>query len=289
VGINKCYAADCFDKLPKPHDFPDTTFNSKNELETDNLLDFANNQSNKYVSSVAKRLVGILNIQTSRDYNTELDIISTWRLISDSILLIPSSDTISSIGSQGFLSIPLFKFDKTIENFEFLRLHIWDDSISQYINKEDCENFSIHTHAFHAKSWIIFGEVINDRYIVNKSNSTTGKSLFTIDYNKTLNKVNQHTSNASNLNSDVFVKQISHEIHMTGGNYEIKVGDFHKSGTSVPTGLSATFFSFTSKDGLANHSYVVGPSNMKNSIINRKMHIDPANMIGKLNLEVDKL
>lgn len=53
--------------------------------------------------------------------------------------------------------------------FEFIRLHIWDKSLEDYIDQNASTNFSIHTHSFHAHSWIVTGKIINDRYTVTES------------------------------------------------------------------------------------------------------------------------
>jgi hypothetical protein len=285
-SIAKCYSLECYDKLPKSENFPDELFKTENKLDVAELLKYAANQ-NVYFLSISKRIAGVLNIQKARETKSKLDIRNTWNLISESISIIPISSTISSIGSQGFLSIPLYKNDLKLENFDFIRLHIWENSLLKYINIETCEKFSIHTHSFYAKSWVINGAVINDRFKINETNENTDYSLFTVGYNKSLNEINQHTSSANNNNINISLKQISHEIHMPESSYEIEAGHYHQSGSSSNSGLSATFFSFTGKDGLVDKSYVVGPSNIQTSEINRKMHIDPTELLNQINLEVN--
>jgi hypothetical protein len=169
-----------------------------------------------------------------------------------------------------------------MSNFEFIRLHIWDKSLNKYIDEKASNNFSIHTHSFHAHSWIITGRIINDRYIVTESKNATPYIRFTINYNKTLSKINQHTSTASNDNVFVTANQISHEVYMSGGSYQIKAENYHNSGTEDQDGLSATFFSFTAKNGMVDTSYVVGPAEQKESVINRRMHIDPKYLLEKI-------
>ena len=280
-AIKLCYSEDCQEKLPIIKDFPSALFQ-------DNLLDFsqmeklAESTSNIYLASVSKRILGILLIQESREDDINLNLKKCWSYISESIRIIPSEDTISSIGSQGFLSIPLYKFTNNISKFEFIRLHIWDKSLEKYIDQNASTNFSIHTHSFHAHSWIITGKIINDRYIVTESKDKTPYIRFTINYNKTLSKINQHTSTASNDNIYVVPNQISHELYMSGGSYQIKAANYHNSGTEDKDGLSATFFCFTAKNGMVDTSYVVGPAEQKESEINRRMHINPKYLLEKI-------
>jgi hypothetical protein len=274
-SIACCYSKDCSHLLPKLTEFPNTIFDRQENLDITQIISFANTQENVFVKSISRRITAIYNIIQSRDNDTCLDIYYNWKLISESILLLPCEFTIASIGSQGFLSIPLYKNDKDIKSFDFIRLHIWDESLNQYINKETCSNFSIHSHTFHAHSWVITGNIINDRYKIIISNQSTSNSLFTIEYNKSISEVNKHTSNAVNTYVNILSQQLSHEVYMPGSAYQIKAGDYHKSGCASKDGLSATFFSFTAKNSLIDNSHVVGPSSITNSEINRKINIDP--------------
>lgn len=282
-SINRCYDVKIKNKLPEISDFPSSIADDKNqEVNIDFLLEFAKHQNDKYLLSVSKRICAVRLIQEARDQNRELDLKKIWTLISESISALPNDCVISSVGSQGFLSIPLFKYDETMDKFEFIRLHIWDDSLSNYVKKDVSNDFSIHSHSFLAQSWVILGNVINERYSVDKVSEDTKFSLFKIDYNKTLNEVNQHTSVAVNTNSNVNLKKISYEEHFSGSTYKIKTGKFHKSGSKGNHGLSATFFSFTSDTNKIPKSYVVGPSNINDSEINRKMYIDPLYLVDEI-------
>ncbi|MDT7827666.1 hypothetical protein RQM65_03170 [Pricia sp. S334] len=285
-SINKCYSKEYQDKLPKLNDFKSELFGSENNLSYDRLIEFVKKTNNVYLKSVSLRMLAIINIQNAREKEKNLDIEKTWELIRESIQILPKECTISSIGSQGFLSIPLFKYEEEKTHFDFIRLHIWDEDLSKYIDTEKCEKFSIHTHSFFAESWPICGKVINDRYSAKISDSKTENSLFTVEYNKSLNEVNQHTSNAINTGKDVDLKQISHEVHMKGSHYQIDAGKYHKSGSIGENGISATFFSFTAENGLVNQSYVVGASDIKKSEINRKMYIDPTPFLKKISKEI---
>jgi hypothetical protein len=281
-SINCCYAKDITDKLPTINDFPTDIFKGNN-FDFTNLLSLIENNSNIFLKSVTLRMVAIYELRNNRDLGLNVDIKKIWNLINESILILPINATISSIGSQGFLSIPLFKYDIEMEKFDFIRLHIWDNSLSKYINLETCENFSRHTHSFYAESWIVCGKVINDRFKLDISDTTTDYSLFKVGYNKSLNDVNQHTSSANSTNTFVHINQISHETYMQGGSYVVKAGDFHRSGSGGENGLSATLFSFCAQKGKVDQSYVVGPSHITTSEINRKMQIDPTELLKRIN------
>jgi hypothetical protein len=282
-SITRCYADGISDKLPSVSDFPSNITDSNGKIDFSRLQNFGESQSNEFIRSIINRIIATNQLQTARSLDIELDVRAIWSLVAESITILPRESTISSIGSQGFLSILLFKFDETKSQFDFIRLHIWDNSLNKYLDKEKNETFSIHTHSFHAQSWVLIGKVVNDRYKVVETGGSANSSLFTVEYNKTLNEINQHTSVAKNSGIDVDVNQTSHEIHMPGSTYEVKSGNYHKSGSLGKDGLSATFFSFTAKDGIVTKSYVAGPKNVQESEINRKMHIDPNYLIEKIN------
>ena len=269
AAVNNCYSDEFQLYLPKPVDF-----------ENGEIID----KDNKFYRSVYLRIKAINQIQLARDSFKEIDLKSVWQKISESIKLIPSKAIVSSIGSQGFLSIPLFKYDLDMTKFEFIRLHIWDKSIDEVVNRYAATNFSIHNHMFQANSWILCGKILNDRFKVYPSDNESPYSYFAIDYNKTLNQINQHTSTAYRTNTFALVKQISHEEYFQKGTYNIRAGDFHKSGAN-DAGVSATLFSFTADNNFQGKpSSVIGPSSVQSSEINRKMFFDPTELI----LEIDK-
>jgi len=284
-AIKCCYAESVVELLPKTEDFPKEIF-LEEKIDLQILSNIIDRISDYYFKSVAMRIIAISELRAARDSNTEFSLKKVWKLIADSILMLPISATISSIGSQGFLSIPLFKDDKEKKNFDFIRLHIWDDSLSKYIEQQKCQDFSIHTHSFYAKSWILCGKVINDRFKIVEVDTPTDLSLFTVGYNQTLNIVNQHFSVAENKNKYILSQQISHEEYMSGGTYAINAGEYHRSGSKGQNGFSATLFSFTANNGRVEQSYVVGPAESISSEINRKMLIDPTKLIEKVNNEL---
>lgn len=258
-----------------------TLYNEHDVISITRLLSTADAEIDIYFSSLIYRLVGVRDIIFCREKNEGLDIVFVWNLISKSIRMLPVEFTISSIGSQGFLSIPLYKFDVSLEKFDFIRLHIWDDSLNQYMDLEKCEDFSIHSHTFFAKSWALTGKVKNDRYDFLTNSLNASHSFFEVIYDKSLNQVNRHTSKAVNkqINAELF--KISEEVYHAHGYYEIKPSKLHKSGHLNSPDTSATFFSFTGKDGLG-ESFVIGPKTVRESEVNRKMNISPIYLLDKI-------
>jgi hypothetical protein len=256
-------------------------FKGLDEITLDELKDQCTTYDDKYLVSMIHRLIGVREIIYCRENDLELETPSVWKFISNSIRAVPSEFTISSIGSQGFLSIPLYKSDKTLETFDFIRLHIWDESLDRYMDLKKCEDFSIHSHTFFAKSWIVTGKIVNDRYEFVLDSKNPKHSFFEVVYNDSLNQVNQHSSKAVNKNINAELFKVAEEVHYAKGYYEVKPSKLHKSGHKNSPLSSATFFSFTGKDGLGK-SFVIGPKEISESEINRKMNIDPLYLLDKI-------
>jgi len=281
-SINRCYAKEVTNDLPKLTDFPSDIVSS-DTINLTKLAETLNNHKNIFFKSVSLRLIAIKNLQECREKGLKPELKLIWKLICDSISILPSEAVVSSIGSQGFLSIPLYKYDKEPEMFDFFRLHIWDKSLEKHINIKTRDDFSIHTHSFYAESWILCGRIINERFAVKHSPEPTDYSIFNIEYNKTLNEINKHTSTARNAKQFMECKQISTEQYLQGGNYVIEAGDYHKSSVDAGNdGVAATLFNFYAPKGRVEHSFVIGPSNIKNSEINRTENIDPKDVIRRI-------
>lgn len=279
--IIKSYAVEFLNKIASLNNIKALLFKNISEKSTIELIDDAEKISDNYISSFIYRLVGVNEIIYCRENKKQLDTNEVWHLISKSIRVISPELTISSIGSQGFLSIPLYKQDASLENFDFIRLHIWDDSLDKYMDLKKCHDFSIHSHTFFATSWIITGKVKNDRYEYETNSDGALHSFFEVQYNKSLNEVNQHTSKAVNKNINARLFKTSEETHFSKGYYEIEPSKLHQSGHLNSPNSSATFFSFTGKDGLG-ESFVIGPKNIHESEINRKMNISPIYLLNKI-------
>ncbi|OOV19251.1 hypothetical protein [Flavobacterium sp. LM4] len=261
-------------------------FKNNEIIEIEDLEKYIDEITDNAIKSLLLRLIAVKEIIHCRDDNKNLNIKEVWTYISKSIKIIPSCYNISSIGSQGFLSIPLYKYDETLETFDFIRLHIFDDSLNELMDLKKCEDFSVHTHTFFAKSWIITGKIINNRYDYILHSENSKHSFFKVKYNDSLNEVNQHTSLAINEKINVELFQTSEEIHFEKGYYEIKPGKLHKSGHKNSPFVSATFFSFTGKDGL-DKSIVIGPREIEVSEVNRKMIIDPLYLLEKIDNQLN--
>ncbi|WP_299528974.1 hypothetical protein [Ulvibacterium sp.] len=286
-SLNKCYSEEVQHLLPNINDFPNAIINAFEKKEFSTILEFGRNQSDQFMTSVCNRIVGIHNIQISRRNKTELDVNKTFKLISASITGIPSNSTISSVGSQGFLSIPLFKFEEEIRNLEFIRFHIWSPKLEKYIDPRTRDLFSIHSHRFHAQSWIITGELVNQDYKVNRKSENANSALFEIIYNETLNNVNQHQSTARNSGKYIEVKELRKSIFTKNDTYEIQQGEFHKSSQKNDLMTSATFFSFYLNNEQLGQSEVTGPIDITESKINRKMYIEPREFLREIEESID--
>lgn len=278
-----CYSEDHQKLFPEINTLIEELYTDCDEINLIDILDLYV-KSNNYVKAIFNRILGVKSIIESRENDSKLDLKNTWKYISNSIKLIPIENTISSIGSQGFLSIPLYKKIETLEDFDFIRLHIWDESLNEYIDLQKRNDFSIHSHTFFAESWIITGAVINKTYDFFKT-EFSDYSLFKVEYNKSLNKVNQHYSVAVNQNKNYKIKLLSDELHYSGGKYSIKAGNLHSSGHKNSKGTTATFFSFTGKKGL-DESFVIGPKNIKESPINRNIYINPLYLLEKIENQI---
>lgn len=283
--IAKSYSTEFLTKIKPLKTIKNLLFGSFREKSTKEIIEFANDNSDSFLKSFIYRLVGVLEIIYCRENKIKLNTNFVWKLISNSIRFIPSEFTISSIGSQGFLSIPLYKKDNSLDTFDFIRLHIWDDSLNELMDLKKCQDFSIHSHTFFAKSWIITGKVKNDRYEYETNVEDTTHSFFEVQYNKSLNEVNQHSSKAVNKNTNARLFKTSEEVHFTNGYYEIEPSKLHQSGHVNSPNSSATFFSFTGKDGLG-ESFVIGPKEILESDINRKMNIESNYLLEKIDSQL---
>lgn len=283
--ILKGYSESFKNQISSREQISDIVFHDRKLVTTDELRKMTEYQADSFLKSFLNRFLGVREIIYCRDNNLPLNITMVWNFISKSIKLISSTNTISSIGSQGFLSIPLYKSDENLKTFDFLRLHIWDDSLNEFMDLKKCQDFSVHSHTFYAKSWIITGKIINDRFEYINDSKNARHSFFKVIYNDSLNEVNQHTSKAINKNIDVELVKVSEEVYYENGSYDIKPSKLHKSGHLNSPKCSATFFSFTGKDGLG-ESFVIGPKEINESEVNRKMNISPFNLIDKIDSQI---
>lgn len=269
--FSRCYSNTIQEQLPSPEDFPAEIVSSDNKLDIEVLSKFCEESNNLFAKSIAKRMLAI-HLLSITDRNIKLSKI--WHLLKDSILQLPKGTVTSSIGSQGFLSIPIMKYDENLNDFQYVRIHIWHDSLKEYFDVKKCETFSIHSHAFDAFSEILVGGIRNEMF--NVSESIQGDfARFEIRYNNTLREVNKHTSKAVNLGEMVSVDLESRNDYKPGNAYSIGAGEFHRAFSLNDKDITATIFSFFSREKPIVKSFVLGPRSINESEINREMYIEP--------------
>lgn len=256
-------------------------FSDKSAIQTVDIIEVLETTEDPEHRSVLQRVIAIIEIIEARDNGKTIDLKKVWNHIKQSIESVPLEHTISSIGSQGFLSIPLYKYDSNLHEFDFIRLHIWDKKLFKLMDMEKCKLFGIHTHTFFAKSWIITGTLLNERFDYTLDTNNPTHSIFKVIYNDSLNKVNQHSSRAINQHVDVEILKTVSEVYAAGSTYEIEAGKFHRSNFIDDGNTAATFFSFTGKHGLSK-SIVLGPKDIEESEINRKEMVDPTELLLKI-------
>lgn len=281
-SVKACYDDVSHDQFP-PTDKLATEIIESDFLNDENFNELIKRQDSQLEASLLKRIRAVNAIQNSRNNGHQINTGEIARLLISSVLELDSSHVVSSIGSQGFLSIPISRHWKPLTEFDMLRIHIWDDSLNQHIDQEKLEIFSIHSHKFHAQSWVIKGTVINRVYDVTDSKEATDYSLFNIT-SKELNKVNRHTSVAENTNRHVVLNLQREEEHSSGESYAIPVGEFHQSRITTSPKPVITIFSFNALEGTVMESFVVGPSAISESEVNRKTSFDPKPILLKLEL-----
>ena len=254
-----------------------------NKIPVNKILEAIANTDDKYKAAILNRVVAVKNVLESQKNDHPLDIKETWSFIFNSLIHLDDDAIVSSIGSQGFLSIPLFRLDKGKTSFDFLRLHIWSNSFGEFIDKDKVNNFAIHSHQFHTNSWILTGEVYNTIVDVRKVEYPTNHSLFKIEWNNTRNLVNQRTSVAINTGEFAMVRFQEKEIYNYRDSYEIEAGKYHISRTNSDHPIASTLFLFSTSKSRVSVSNVLGPSNINQSEINRKVIISPKPFLFQLN------
>jgi len=287
IGVLSSFSKTTQDKL-------NGNLNLKNDLKRilenktiEELEQLDNENYDKYYRAIINRvLITHFAIEAATN-NIGLELKKIWKLIFDSLRYLDEEDVISSIGSQGFLAIPLFRIEKENGEFYLLRLHIWDSDLDIHINKETTDNLSIHTHQFHANSWILAGEIYNTRYHVEESVSPTEFNLFKIEWNKSENKLVKKSSTAKNTGRFMDVKILAEEIYKPKEFYEIKANSYHKSIARKGDKTDSTLFLFSSIKNRVKESKVLGPSQISESKINRKVMIDPKTYLDRIQSQMN--
>jgi hypothetical protein len=183
-----------------------------------------------------------------------------WRLIFDCLLFFNQNKPTAGVGSQGFLSIELYRYESE-RNRKILRLHIWDDSFGNYFHGNDFEKYKVHSHLFHAQSHVLVGNIVNERYEIVGSKEPSENSLYKIVWNSYNDEMGLQ-KRKSELNvelNDVKLKKLSSETITMGQEYSVSINEYHSSQSIGST--TATLFLFNSDEGLNDFSKVVGPKN----------------------------
>ncbi len=256
--------------------------NNKVDLSLQKLLSSLESDLNKYDKSLLLRIFITANIISASESNTGINIKEIWKKIYESLMIVETDDIIASVGSQGFLAIPLFRIEKESGDFYFLRLHIWSSDIDSLINSENKNNLRIHTHQFFANSWILCGEVFNTRYIVTPSSTETKYTLFDIKYNNSDKNKVKNNSIAINSNAFMNVEPREVETYSSGGKYNIEADHFHMSEVNTKLEITSTVFLFSHNGKKAEISRVLGPAGLKVSEINRLENVNFVPFLSKI-------
>lgn len=237
-------------------------FKSKLDSKKLNEIEIISNKYSHLEKAFISRISLVHYILTiNKSFDTIESLKEIWNLIYLTINILEGNNVITSVGSQGFASIILYK--RQDENdIKILRLHIWDKDFNQYINKEDLKLFAVHSHKFHAQSWILSGKIMNTRFFDNNSEVKTDINYFKIDWKEENGEWKSFLSNtmkAASLSSNPI------ENYFFGDTYTINAGEFHKSevNLSEDENIVSTLFLFNSKINNLDLSYVVGPNNKK--------------------------
>jgi hypothetical protein len=201
-----------------------------------------------------------------------------WNLIYETLIILEGNNIMTSIGSQGFASIILYR--RQDENdIKILRLHVWDKDLNQYINNEDLNLFAVHSHKFHAQSWILSGEILNTRFF-NNNDTKIDVNYFKIDWKVENGEWKSFLSNTMKRAS-LFSHPI--ENYFGGNTYTVNSGEFHKSEVDLSKGIASTLFLFNSKINNVDISYVVGPNSKKEGPKYQHIVFDASKILNKLN------
>ena len=235
-------------------------YRDKNLLGYDEILD-------KYSVTESPVAINFIKLLILSDYSLKvfkarkrINTQFAWRLAFDCLTFFKKDDSTAGIGSQGFLSIELYRFESE-RNRKILRLHIWDESFAHNFQNNDFGKYKVHSHLFSAQSHVLAGSILNERYEVLNSDKPSDHSLYRIDW-KSIKDDNGFSKRKSELNvdiSDVRLRKTSSETISMGQEYSVSINEYHSSKSITP--LTATLFLFNSDEGLNDLSKVVGPKN----------------------------
>lgn len=235
-------------------------YRDKSILEYDEILEeYSINESPSAISFIKLVVLSDYSLKAFRarkKINTQF----AWRLIFECLTFFNKDNPVSTIGSQGFLSIELYRFESN-KNRKILRLHIWDESFSINSQSIDFGKYKIHSHLFNTQSHVLAGSVLNERFDVFNSSETTMNSLYRINWKSTTDEKGflKRESELIVDTNDITIKKLSSETIIMGQEYSVSINEYHSSKSITP--ITATLFLFNSDDGLNDLSKVVGPKN----------------------------
>lgn len=234
-------------------------FRDKNTLDYEEILDrYLINESSSAISFTKLVVLSDYSLKSfasRKKINTQF----VWRLILDSITFFYKNNPVSTIGSQGFLSIELYRFENKKDR-KILRLHIWDESFPKNFQNVDFNKYSIHSHLFNAQSYILAGTILNERYEITSSENSEN-SLYRIEWESVISEDGgaKWKSKLALDKTDVSVTKLSTETIEPGQEYSVLVNEYHSSKSITP--ITATLFLFNSFEGQSEISKVIGPKN----------------------------
>jgi hypothetical protein len=243
-------------------------FTSSDELLSGKIiLEKIEHISSRATIALAKRalLAGVI-LQLARENGSKImDIRGVWPMLYSAINKDCELPLIASLGSQGFLSIPLFFKGNGSNISSILRLHFWHKSMFKDI-KDSYVRSSIHSHRFHATSWVLKGSITDYSYKVTVANHETNYCFFELEWKPS--KSESLDENKSIIkNSGIFADLTEESIQtcQEGQSYEIACGVFHASHVEFPENdsLISTLFLFDAHNGIIESGGVVGPSNVE--------------------------
>ena len=257
-------------------------YSINNNITVDFLFSCIQTESNPLLKSVLLKSVIGVKVFSAQKNESSISSSFIYPLIYDSLIELEEDHIIGRIGSQGFLSIPIIRIDEGKKSFNLLRLHIWDDSLDAEINPITRNYFTIHSHQFYARSWILTGEIFNHLYSVKQINIESNYCFFDIDWKNKKTKVNERVSLAINQKKFADVQLIKSEKYRSGQTYSVKEGDFHASSVNRNFEINSTLFLFSSLYGRVNRSFVLGPSDIDQVETNRSKAITVKPLLEKL-------
>lgn len=235
-------------------------YRDHNTLKYDEILD-------KYSTNETPTAISLIKLVVLSDYSLKafasrnrINTQFAWRLILDVLTFFNKNNPVSTIGSQGFVSIELYRFESGKDR-KILRLHIWDESFSINPQNVNLKKYEIHSHLFNAQSHVLAGSILNERFDISSSNDKSENSLYQINWKSITNDdgISKRQSDLTVYVNHVKVTKLSSETIGAGQDYSVSINEYHSSRSLTP--ISATLFLFNSYEGLSELSKVVGPKN----------------------------